>query len=159
MQKEELSLTIDAAETSYVTTTVTAVGGDVSFSKYVSGKNTIQCNALAALLTFTLHSRQPHDSSWSLGTTNPNVVYQATETVYASETGTHASGDASSSDPSTSTSIIAPTTAATTTSSAAANALSVVGYAGDRIGAGFPGVVALATCFATMGVALFGRRF
>jgi hypothetical protein len=87
------------------------------------------------------------------------VVYQATETVYASETGTHASGDASSSELSTPTSTIAPTTAVATTSSAAANALSVFGYAGDGIGTGFPGVVALAACFATMGVAVFGRRF
>jgi hypothetical protein len=158
MQKV-LPLTIDAAETSYVTTTVTALGGDVSFAEYVSVKNTIRCDSEAALLIFTLRSRQPHDSSWSQGTTNPNVVYQATETVYASETVTQASGDGSSSELSTSTSTIAPTTTVATTSSAAANTVSVFGYAGYRMGTGFPGVVALAACFATMGVALFGRRF
>jgi hypothetical protein len=135
------------------------VGGDVSFSKYVSEKDTIWCGAQAALLTFTLRSRQPHDSSWSLGTTNPNVVYQATETVYASETGSHASGYPCSSEPSTSTNTIAPTIAIATTSSAAANALSVLGCAEHGMGAGFPGVVALVVCFATMGVALLGRRF
>jgi hypothetical protein len=153
MQTEDLSLTIDATETNFVTTTVTAIGGEVSFSKYVGANDTIRCDTQAALLTCTLCSRQPHDSSWSLGTTNPYVVYQATETIYASATGI-----VSSSDLSTTTGTANPTAAATTTSSAAANALYVVGYAGDGMGAGFPGLMALAACFATMGVALLSRR-
>lgn len=90
------------------------------------------------------------------GTTNPDVVYLTSLTVYASPTDSHSPGVTSTATSNTSTAM--STTTATTSSSAAANALSGIGYAGHVVGAGLPGTVALAACFAATGAAILGRH-
>jgi hypothetical protein len=98
---------------------------------------------------------QSFPPTWSKCTTSPNVVWLTTLTTYESATGAPASpsGLISISASPTSNATIPMTAATNATSSSAANALS-----GYEVGLGIPGTLALAVCFAAVGVTIVRRR-